>query len=365
MSLQKKLIYLLCLFPYVIIFFFFCFFSYFSWNYTLIVDDFQFQEIIKNNNSILSSSIFYYENFNGRLASHFFLFTIFRIFQGHENLFFMYHLLMMAGFVISLSHFLQNYLTFFRKRSILFRQSLYWSLFITSFLFFFFFAGRTELWFWVSATGVYLISFILALNAFAIALKEHQTIKSIILSTFLFFLSGGFSESYALMYILLLSYFILKQKSLLNKKLLLSAVLGIAFLTIALVINVLSSGIHNRLGWLPEFRFLYAIKNTLHSLAIPFLRYKHFPFVAALTIIFFLFSRFEVLKSINQLKLEYSKVIMLLIFIFIAFFIPCYLLSDIVPDRAASIGYLAGVLFLFDHFIFMQKMPDEELPGIS
>lgn len=356
-SLPGKLKNLLCFFPHVLIFLFIVFFSYFAWNYLLIVDDFQFQEIIRNTNSITSSSIYYYENFNGRLASHFFLFLVFRIFQRHENLFFVYHFFMLAGFVFSLTHFLQHYLASFREKIISFKQSIYWSLFISAFLFFFFFAGRTELWFWISATGVYLISFILALNAFALILRKNQTKISILLSTALFFLAGGFSESYALMYLLILTallFYIYKKQSL-SKKHLPAVILGILVLIVALVINVLSPGIHNRLGWLPEFRFLYAIKNTVHSLLLPFLRYKHFPFVAVLTGIFFLFSCFVFQKTDDIRKIIYTKAFLVLLFISISFFIPCYLLSDIVPDRAASLGYLVGVLFLFDQFIFLSQ----------
>jgi hypothetical protein len=347
---------LLRYFPLSLVSLFLGFFGYFAWNYHLIVDDFQFQTIISQK-SIYSASIFYYENFNGRLASHFFLFSVFRIFQGHENLFFIYHFLMLAGFVFSLAHFLRNYLESFRNKIISFRQSLYWSLFITAFLFFFFFEGRVELWFWISATGVYLISFILVLNAFAFALRKNQTKISILLSTILFFLAGGFSESYALMYLMILSgiAFFIYKKQLLPKNNLLALFFGMLVLIGALIINISSPGIHNRLGWLPEFRFLHALKNTLHSLAFPFLRYKHLPFVAALTGIFFLFSHFIFSKTAETRKINYSKMILLLFFISISFFIPCYLLTDVVPDRAASLGYFVGVLFLFDQFIFSSR----------
>src|ERR1041385_77832 len=223
-------------FPAALIFLFLVFFGYFAWNYKLIADDFQFEAILREK-SVFSSAIFYYNNFNGRLASHFFLFVVFKIFLGKENLFFIYHFIMLGGFVFSLAHFLKNYLESFRNKVISFLQSIYWSIFISAFLFFFFFAGRVELWFWISATGVYLISLIIALNAFSLILGKNQTVFSISLSAILFFLAGGFSESYACMYVLVLTgiLFLMLKNKLLSKKHLPGILSGLIALSIALI----------------------------------------------------------------------------------------------------------------------------------
>ncbi len=330
-------------------------FSYFSWNYKLIVDDFQFQTVMKEK-SILNAAVFFYDGFNGRMASHIFLCSVFRIFQNKENLFFIYHFIMLSGFVISLAHFLKKYLETFRNNLLTNKKAIYWSAFITSFLFFFFFAGRVELWFWVSATGVYLISFIISLNAFAFALNKNQNAKTIIFSLILFFLVGGFSESFALMYLLiLLSLFIfaLKKNSIIKKNII-SIGLGILGIVGALLINVLSPGIQNRLGWLPSFRIQQAIINTIHSLAFPILRYKHLPFVIVLIGLFLLYTNGFSRKAVSKITF-WKKGLMILVFIIISFFIPSYLLSDVVPDRAASLGYFIGVLFLFDHFLLRNE----------
>jgi hypothetical protein len=350
---RRPVTFLLRFFPPTLILTMFVCFGYYALHYKWLMDDFTFRETLKEM-GIVDASLMFYKNFNGRLASHFYLLIVFKLFTNHVELLFIYRTLLLFAFIISLAHFLKNYLETIRRKIIPLSQLLFFSAFITAFLFFFFFAGRLELWFWISSTGVYLISFIIGMNAFALVLAKKQNTLNFILSILLFFLAGGFSESYAVMYIALLLYLDFK---IIRKDVQLSthkATVNFALLGIiaGILINLFSGGVHNRLGELPHFGFFYALKNTAHSIAFSFLRWKYFLLEALLIITFLFYAHFLFPKPNAGLKYFLKRSFLVIIFISVSFFIPCYLLSDIVPDRAAAIGYFAGVLFLFDYFIF-------------
>ena len=352
-SFRKSASSLLRYFPPALIVLMLGFFGYYSFHYQWILDDHQFQLTLKEK-SIFDASIYFYENFNGRFASHFFLCSVISSFASHDKLLFIYRFIMLFAFIISLSHLLKHYLESIRNKFLSPSKLFFLSAFITSFLFFFFFSGRIEVWIWISSTGVYLISLMIGMNAFALLLSKKQTPVKIFLTTFLFFLAGGFSESYVVMFLILLFYLgfkIIRNKlNLTNHKVaLVLAIIGIAG---GLAISLISLGVHNRLGMLHDFGFLYAFKNTAHSLAFTFLRYKYFLIEILLIACFLLYAHFRFPIASKGMKYFFRKSIPVLLFISISFFLPCYILSDIVPDRAASLGYFAGVLFLFDYFIF-------------
>lgn len=325
-------------------------------HYKMIYDDFTFHSTVLDR-GVIGASWFFFKNANGRMAAHLFLCSVFRIFQDKENLFFIYHFSMLACFVLAMAYGLKNYLELFRNKFIAFKRALFYSAFITAFLFFFFVSGRFELWFWVSATGVYLISLTVAFVAFGWVMRKKQNAFTVILSLLIFFLAGGFSESFAVMYLLILSVlfiFSLKKNHFLKTH---AAAIGAGMvgLLVALFINVLSIGIQNRLDCLPSFHLSQALLNTIHSLAFPILRYKQLPIQLVLIALLLLYAHFHFPKNNNAPKNFMQQGSIVLLFISISFFIPCYLLSDIVPERAASFGYLIGVLFLFDHFIFRSE----------
>lgn len=319
-------------------------FHYSRW----IADDFEFRNVLKEKN-IAEASFYFYHNFNGRLASHFFLCSVFSMMNP-----FIYRFILLVGFILSLAYLLRNYLGVFRNKNISYPQSLFSATFVTSLLFFITLEGRFELWFWISATGVYLISLIIAMNAFALLLVERQNGFKVSLAALLFFLAGGFSESFAIMYLLLLCGLgfkaIRKEPEFLKRKTgILLSILGICG---GLLINLFSGGTHNRLELLQDFGFWHALKNMVHSLALGFLSY--YSLMAGLIFIgiFLLYAAFCFPAVSKGWKYFFRKALPVLLFISISFFIPCYILSDIVPYRAASLGYFAGVLFLFDYFIF-------------
>jgi hypothetical protein len=347
---------LLRFFPAVLVALMLVAFGYYAFHYKWLMDDFQFRNVLKEK-SITEASVYFYNNFNGRFASHFFLCSVFTLFRNAVDLLFVYRFFMLFAFIISLSTLLKNYLRLFRGKIISAARSFFFSAFIVSFLFFFFLAGRMEMWFWISSTGVYLAGLITGMSAFALLFSEKQTPAVIILASFLFFLAAGFSESFAIMFLLLLLYLVFrifrKDSRFAQQKT--TANFMLAGIITGLMINLLSNGTHNRLNTLQDFGILYAIKNTTHSLAFSFLRYKYFLVELVLILAFLLYAYFHFPKTFGGTKHFLKSAIPTIVFISISFFIPCYILSDIVPDRAASIGYFAGVLFLFDYFIFRSE----------
>lgn len=351
-SFRRPAFSLIFLFPLTLIVLMLVFFGYYSAHYSWIKDDWTFHDQLMNA-GIFDTSISFYETGNGRLASHFFLCSVIKLFTGFESLLFVYRFIMLLGFIISLAHLIKNYLSAFRQKTISLSRSFFFSAFITAFLFFFFYNGKIELWFWVSSTGVYLISLILAMNGFALLFSEKQTPANITLSAFLFFLAGGFSESYAIMYLLVLvcfSYKIIRRDPFFAKRKMMIASALIA-ISAGLLINIFSGGAHARLAQLKNFGFIYPFVNTLHSLAFPILQYQSLWIKIIITsgLLRYASINFPTHFDVNEFG-KRAKVVIL--FITLSFFIPAFILSDIVPDRAASLGYLAGTLFLFDYFIF-------------
>jgi hypothetical protein len=232
---------------------------------------------------------------------------------------------------------------------------LFYALLIAAFLFFFIIENSFETWFWISATGVYLVSLIVAMCGFAVLFSEQKAAVKLPAAFVLFLLAGGFSESFAVMYVILLLALCRK------KSFRIVALPAIAGIMIGLSLHLFSAGREARLEQLPDFTVLQALKNTIHSLAFPLLRYELLP-IKILPIVFFVFF----VKSQNAFTFHLSPLIrraaFTLVFIAISFFIPCYLLSDIVPERAASLGYFAGVLFLFDSFVFRPATPNTPNP---
>lgn len=337
----------------------------YSFHAPVMADDFEFKNALKER-SISDASFYFYHNFNGRLASHFYLCSVFTLIDSF-TFHFGYYFVLLSGFIFSLAHLLQNFLGFFRNKNISWKSALLFAAFITSMFFFITLEGSIEVWFWISSTGVYLVSMLIGMNAFALLLSEKQSAFRISLAAILFFLAGGFSESYAIMYLMLLLFIgfkiaRIKQLFLKYKATIIFSIIGIVA---GLLINVLSGGANNRLAMLGKFKFLYAFKNKAHSLVLGFHSYPFLLSGILLTGLFLLYAYFRFPLPAAGWNYFIKKSIPVLLFISILFFIPCYILSDIVPYRAASLGYLAGVLFLFDYFIFRSDTfgNKKELPG--
>lgn len=337
------------IFPYLLIAVAAGIFGWLAFQTPFFADDFTFIEALKSR-SIPEASRYFYEQFNGRLFSHFFLCTVFRIFGGHAEYLFLYRFFLLACFVFALSALLKNYLFSFYGKTISFRCSIFLASVASAFFFLFFLEGTHETWFWVSATGVHLISVILGIAGFAVLFSRQKMIIKTISTVLIFLPAGGFSEANALMYFALLFFLLFRQKG--EKRV--PVLVALAAIAGGIFINLLSGGIQTRLGWLPAFDWPQAVKNSFHAMAMPFIRWHFLPVKLLLIAGLFFYARRNYNWKTGDLKKLLRQSAFVLGFIFTSFFITALILSDVTPDRAASTGYLAGTLFLFDAFIFRE-----------
>ena len=329
------------------------FFSIFlveTFNYELLKDDIWYKELLSGK-EIISAAIYIYLNINGRWFSHLWDCIVFKLFFDHFYLLFIYHLFLLSCFISSLALFVR---TVFQKHYsvvISYSKSLLLSTSLTAFFFFFLFEGREDIWYWVCATGVHLLSIIGLLVVLSYCIKDNLKWIEIILFVMSAIAIGGMSESYALMSIVSLLFGIYKQFVSFKK-----AILIIILIVLSLLVNILSSGLTSRLSMLPDFNFLLALKNTVHSLLLPLMNYQYLPVKIVVLIITYLLAvkvgnlimieqkEFSLRHFLQQLSIAIS-------IITISFFIPCFLLTDIIAFRMESFGYLFFLLFLFDHFM--------------
>jgi hypothetical protein len=324
-------------------------FAWQSFRQPLFADDFIFINTI-NGKSAGDSAFYFYENFNGRLTSHFFLSLIFKLPVKLVLVRWLYRLFLLFSFIAALALLVKSFFRKIRSEIKSPRESVAISSCITAFFFLFFLDGSFETWYWISATGVHLVSLILAMAGFSVLFSRLKTALKALLLLIAFFLAGGFSETYACMYLLLLAILFFRIKDLR-----IHTFVSIAALAGGLLLNLLSPGIKTRLGWLPEFNYLQALKNSFHTMAEPFLRWPFLPLKLVLVAGVFLYAKSKGIRPFAEPKKKLKSVLLLFGFIFLCFFSASLVLSDLTPDRAASLAYLAGVLFLFGTFIFPGK----------
>jgi hypothetical protein len=350
--LKASLLPVVKLLPYVLVSAMIGYLAHASRHYHWMLDDNTFREFLGEKN-IADASFYFFHHANGRLFSHFYLCSVFSIFKTTEFLF-VYHLLLPAEFALALSLLLKNYSARFYAHPFTNQQSFFYAAFITAFFFFLFFIGRIETWLWISSTGVYLISLILGMHAFALVLSKKRSGFRTFLAVLLFFIAGGFSESFAIMFLIALLWldFGILKKERRYERLKLITNFSAAGSVGGILFNLFSNGAINRLDSLKQFDFMYSVKNTIHSLLLPFLNMKYAAGDLLLVIALFVYGYFTVSNFRIDTKTLTAKFIPVLLFIACSFFIPCYVLSDIVPVRAASLGYFVFTLFLFDRLIF-------------
>lgn len=329
------------------------FFSIFlveTFHYELLKDDVWYKDLLSGK-SILGAAAEIYINVNGRWFSHLWDCTVFKLFFDHYHLLFFYHFFLLVCFVLSLALFVRT--VFQKQYSVVISnlRSLLLSISLTAFFFFFFFEGRVEVWYWVCATGVHLLSMIALLIVLSYCMKDHLKWMEISLLIVSAMAIGGMSESYAFMSIVVLSLGMYKQFMFFKKT------IAIIFLIVlSLLVNVLSSGLESRLSMLPDFNFLLALRNTIHSLLLPFINYHYLPLKAGVIIVTYLFaSRVRNLIMIEKKEFFPAHFLKQLAgvtgIVALSFFIPCFLLTDIIAFRMASFAYLFFLLFLFDYFM--------------
>jgi|GEM_PF-2762595 len=330
-------------------------FVYFSLAYAnkLLADDLWFEHVA-DNNIFTDAAQSFYRNVNGRLASHYFTCAVFGIISHKPTLYVGFNVLMLIGFMASLRFLLKNYLQRFYPKSALRHKLTVLAIVMTAFYYYSFFEGRIETWYWVSSVTVYIASLIIAMFAFGFLLGHYPKKIQCTIPPLLFFMAGGFSETNAVLYALIMLFFLFYNKQLLSKVAVpyYLSMLGIAG---GLFINLVSGGLQSRLGWLPEHDFLYAFKNALHSMVVPFLRLKHLPFKIVFIALLLMYVKHYYERISVNIKSAKPKLAGFVIICFVILYITCYLLSDIAPDRAMSVLYWLFVFLLFDVFVFSEK----------
>lgn len=321
------------------------------------LDDDRMFETVMDTSSVSEAAFFYYHHVNGRLASHFVTCAVFKAIKFQPLFYVAVNILFLLLFVLALWFLLKQYLERYRSKSAASRNPLLMAFLITVFFYYFFFEGRIEVWYWVSSTSVYITSYVLAFLGFGLLIGHYANGIRYSVPPLLFFLSGGFAESNALLYVMVLFAMIwLHRKQ--GWARLLPYGLSIAAIAGGLLINGLSGGLTSRLGWLPEFDFLYALKNTFHSMALPLIRLAFLPVKLALIALLVFYARQYSGKWSFDKKMLFEKFAWLFVFAFVSFYFSSVLLSDIVPNRAASAIYLLGTLLLFDYFVFSPTKMD-------
>ncbi len=330
-------------------------FVYFSWAYAnkLLADDLWFEHVA-DNNSFTNAALSFYQNVNGRLASHYFTCAVFEVISHKPALYVAFNVLMLIAFIVSLRFLLKNYLQRFYPQSALRNKLTALSIVMTAFYYYFFFEGRIETWYWVSSVTVYIASLIAAMFAFGFLLGNYPKKIQYTIPPLLFFLAGGFSETNAVLYVLLMLLFLFYNRQLFSKEAI-PYYLCMFGLAGGLIINLVSGGLQSRLGWLPEHDYLYAIKNAFHSMVVPFLRLKHLPFKIIFIALLLLYVKQHYGRISVNLKTIKPKLTGFVVISFVILYITCYLLSDISPDRAMSVLYWLFVFLLFDVFLFPGK----------
>ncbi len=321
-----------------------------TFNYKLIADDEWFRDLLSEK-GIINATVYTYVNVNGRWFSHLWDCIIFKLFLHRYNLLFMYHFFLLVFFILALSQFI---ITVFQKQYsivISYLKSVLISICLTAFFFFFYFEGRVEVWYWVTATGVHLLSLIALLILITYCIKSNlrPIENSLVLISAVAI--GGMSESYALMSLVILLFGGYKQFIPLKKSLFI-----IILIIVSLLVNILSGGLQSRLSALPDFNLVLALRNTIHSLLLPFINYRYLPLKIGVLVITFLFAeKIGKLKNIGRGKFVFGhffkQLIVVISIITLSFFIPCFLLTDIIAYRMASFGYLFFLLFVFNYFM--------------
>ncbi|MGQ0829967.1 MAG: hypothetical protein ACT4ON_16390 [Bacteroidota bacterium] len=328
---------------------FFSIFSFETFNYELIKDDAWFVDLLSDK-GVGEVVVHSYLNVNGRWFSHLWDSFVFKLFFHHNHLFFIYHFFLLACFILSLALFLR---VFFQKQYsviISYSRSLLLSISLTAFFFFFFFEGRVEVWYWVTATGVHLLSLIALLVVISYCIKNELKVTEIILLIVSAMAIGGMSESYAIMSLIALIIIALKKRASFKKTYMIAGLI-----LLSLLVNILSSGLQSRLSMLPDFNFLLAVRNTIHSMLLPFIRYQYLPLKVAMLILTYLLAlrigNLSLLKKEKFLFGHFLRQLLIVISIIaFSFFVPCFLLTDIIAYRMESWGYLCFLLFIFNYF---------------
>lgn len=279
----------------------------------------------------------------GRWLSHIIVGISF-YFLGHN--FFLYGIYLsaiMLVFITSVAFIYKNYSQTMLRQHVPRNKQISFSIILTATLFFSLFEGRQQSFGWVSSAINHLLSVAMCLFLFGLLLKETTKKLHLLMVIMLSAFIGGSNEVNAICTILciaVLYFFARKSRSLfsLNRT---NMILSVLFIGASLLVNVSSGGYEGRMNGLPSFTLYQSIKNTVHSFLMPLLNYLYLPFFLGAFIVFILYFKQEPHHFTKKVILLFSLVFSVVL---ISFFLNCFLLSDVVPARAATWGYTVILL---------------------
>lgn len=281
----------------------------------------------------------------GRWFSHIIVAISFYFLRQNLLLCGMYLSAMMLFFILNLAYVYKNYSLAFLHKKVSAPSQIRFSLISAATLFFLLFEGRLETFGWVSSAINHLLSVILCLFLFGILLKQTRSVTHVCLAIPLSAFIGGSNEVNAICMILCLAgllFFSLRYFASLQLNRV-AIILSIVFIALSLFLNMSSGGYEGRMNGLPSFTYYQSFKNTVHSFLMPFLHYMYLPiFLGALVVFILYFKRRDHYYSKRTLTI-FACVAAIAV---ISFFLNCFLLSDVVPARAALWAYTLALITL-------------------
>lgn len=322
---------------------FLCSYFYLITHYQVQLDD-CFFDGLTHTLGFWKTYTFCYEAVNGRWLGNLLATVIFFV-SGHDFLAYTLILALFAlGFIAAAAFLFASYMQTFRNKKPAGIRSLFYGLVFASALYFLQFSGRREIWGWLDSATVHLTSVILCMLLFALLIRKNGNSSLIFLCALGL---GGLNEVNAVGSLLIVAALYLHRKDFApvqfaSTKLLLAA----GAIAASLALNISSSGYNMRMAALPDFTLLQALKNTVHTLAMPVLSPdpRALLMLALLAIILLLPYFTGSAPVALPGRMEQRSMVFAAALIVLVFFLNCYTLSDVVPARSALWGH---ALFLF------------------
>jgi hypothetical protein len=278
---------------------------------------------------------------NGRWLGNLLASIIFYVAGHNFTAYAAFLVLFLAGFVWAASMLFRNFLLTFRQQRIGTGAALLLGLSFTALLYFLLYDGRRQVWGWLDAATVHLLSVTLCMALFAALIRTENWNRRFLILLLAFCL-GGLNEVNAVCSLMLVAGLYFTRNCYAGIRLsrfsLLLAAIGIS---VSLAINLSSPGYNMRVNTLPGFSLLQAMKNTLHTMAMPVLEpglISLGAWLAALLLVTWPFFSGRRRSPLID-KAEKRAIAFSLALVGFSFFLNCYTLSDVVPARSALWGY--------------------------
>jgi hypothetical protein len=324
---------------------FLCFFFYDAFHYQTNIDD-SYNDAALSRVGIIGSVKLFFMEVNGRWFSHIITAIGFKFLKHNYVYYALYVSGIMLLFVASIAVLYRRYYNTFFKEEVTAYGSILFAFVFTATLYFLLFAGRQEIWAWVSSANNHLLSVILSALLFALLLKENRLVYKTLAVFLLAAAIGGLNEVNAVCCAMAVFGFFVVVRNYYREVKISSVDVAVAICIIiaSLSVNVLSGGYASRMNGLPDFTLGQSLKNTVHTFALPVMQYQliGLRLFALFAFLFFLDSDLLKLKVVKQ---QLVIGLGILAIVWVSFFLHCFILSDIVPARGEVWGYTL-VLFV-------------------